>query len=379
MPNGYCEALLLHLESVAGQNYPGQKVTVPGFLNMLLTSPDRPTVLNDANMGGHYRTANVKYMPRTTVSQVSTTDTCAVDVIPAFRETSVTVDNIVQTGVWITDDTIRQYCEDASRTVAIGQPATQLMSQHLSSILHAMNGLYQKIENVATTTMASNFGKHKATGNATAVAVNIKQDVSINDLGTGLTKLLMDAEANEFCGNPVIVGALGGLMHAFSTQYKYRGLASADGFDPLAMANAMGFTFYGSGQTGSTWGAQHIGMFAPGSVHLIERLDNVGAFAGQRGASFFTTITDPRVQCWTPNGLGNMQFDLQVKYIDCPDDLGSNISNGYIAEANVANARGTLLLIKKRYGIFTVPTNAYDGADVIQGGNGTLRYSITNS
>lgn len=379
MANGYCEALLLHLESIAGQNYPGQKVTVPGFLNMLLTSPDRPSVLNDANSGGHYRTARVKYMPRTTVSQVSTTDTCAVDVIPAYKEVDVTVDNIVQTGVWITDDTIRQYCEDASRTVAIGQPATQLMREHLSSVLHAMNGLYQKIENVTTTTMASNFGKHKATGTATAVTVNIEQDASINDLGTGLTKLLMDAEANEFCGNPVIVGALGGLMHAFATQYKYRGLAPADGFDPLGMANAMGFTFYGSGQTGSTWGAQHIGMFSPGSVHLIERLDNVGAFAGQRGASFFTTITDPRVQCWTPNGLGNMQFDLQVKYIDCPEDLGSNITNGYIAESGITGARGTLLLIKKRYGIFTVPTNSYDGADVLQGSNGTLRYAITNS
>ena len=379
MANGYCEALLLHLESVAGQNYPGQKVTVPGFLNMLLTSPDRPNVLNDVNRGGHYRTARVAYMPRTTVSQVSTTDTCAVDVIPAFKEVDVTVGNVAQTGVWIPDDTIRQYCEDASRTVAIGQPATQLMNQHLSSILHSMNGIYQKMENVLTTAMASDFGAHKATGTATAVTVNIEQDATINDLGTGLTKLLSDAEANEFCGSPVIVGALGSIFHQFATQFKFRGLAAGDGFNPMAMAEAMGFTFYGSGQTGTTWGAQHIGMFSPGSAHLIERLDNVGAFAGQRGSSYFTTITDPRVQCWTPNGLSNVQFDLQVKYIDCPEDLGSNIANGYIAASGVADARGTLLLIKKRYDLFTIPTDAYDGADVLAGSNGTLRYAITNS
>ena len=379
MANGYCEALLLHLESIAGQNYPGHKVTVPGFLNMLLTSPDRPTVLADANRGGHYRTARVAYMPRTTESQVSTSDTCAIDVIPAFKETEVTVDNIAQTGVLVYDDTVRQYCEDASRTVAIGQPATQFMQTHLNGILHSLNGLYQKMENVLTTSMASDFGAHKATGNATAVTVNIEQDATINDLGTGLTKLLTDAEANEFCGTPIMVGALGGLMHSFATQFKFKGLAAGDGFDPMMMANAMGFQFFGSGKTGTTWGAQHIGMFAPGSVHLLERQDNVGSFAGQHGSSFFTTFTDPRVQCWTPNGIGNMQFDLQIKYIDCPEDWSANLANGYVSASAVTGGRGYALLIKKRYGLFTIPTDAYDGADVLAGSNGTLRYAITNS
>jgi len=377
MANGYCEALLLHLDSIAGQNYPGQKVTIPGFLNMLMTSPDRPSPIQQGYQGGHYKTVNVKYMPRTTINQVSTSDTCAVDVIPVYKETSVSVNNIVQTGVWITDDVIRQYCEDASSTVAIGQPATQMMNEHLRGVLNAMNGIYQKMENVLTTSMASNFGKHKATGTAAAVQVNIEQDGNLNDLGTGMTKLLMDAEANEFCGTPMFVGALGSLMHAYSIQKQRQGLSPATGFNPEALA--ADFQFFASGQTATTWGAQNVGMFAPGSVHLIERLDNVGSFAGQRGSSFFTTITDPRTQCWTPNGIGNIQFDLQVKYIDCPEDLGSNITNGYISEASVANARGTLLLIKKRYGLFTTPTDAYDGADYMAGSNGALRYTMTNS
>lgn len=379
MANGYCEALLLHLDSIAGSNYPGQKVTVPGFLNMLVSQPDRPSPIQDGYQGGHYRTVNVKYMPRTTINQVSTADTCAVDVIPAFKETSVSVNNIAQTAVWVPDDTIRQYCEDASATVAIGAPPTQMMQQHLSSVLHAMNGIYQKMENVLTTSMASSFGKHKATGSASAVTLNIEQDQSINDLTAGITKLLMDAEANEFCGSPYIIGALGGLMHAYDIQKKYRGLAPTDGWNPQALADASGYQFFASGQTGSTWGANNIGLFAPGSVHLIERLDNVGSFAGQRGASTFTTIVDPRTQCWTPNGLGNLSFDLQVKYIDCPEDLGSNITNGYISEASVGAARGYLLMIKKRYGLFTTPTDAYDGADALAGSNGTLRYNVTNA
>lgn len=377
MANGYCEALLLHLDSIAGQNYPGQKVTIPGFLNMLVSQPDRPSAIQDGYQGGHYRTVNVKYMPRTTVNQVSTSDTCAIDVLPAYKETSVSVNNIAQTGIFMTDDQVRQYCEEASRTVAIGQPATQVMNEHLKAILHSMNGIYQKMENVLTTSMASAFGKHKATGTATAVTVNIEQDGTLNDLGTGMTKLLMDAEANEFCGTPYFVGALGGLMHAYSIQKQRMGLAPGLGYNPEALA--ADFQFFASGQTATTWGAQHVGMFAPGSVHLVERQDNVGSFAGQRGASFFTTIVDPRTQCWTPNGLGNIAFDLQVKYIDCPDDLGSNITNGYIQADSISAARGYVLLIKKRYGLFTTPTNAYDGADVLAGSNGSLRYAMTNS
>jgi len=375
MANGYCEALLLHLDSIAGQNYPGQKVTIPGFLNMLVTSPDRPTPLQDGYVGGHYRQVNVKYMPRTVVAQVSTSDSCGIDLQPAYKETTVSVNNVAQTGLWIADDTVRQYCEDASRTVAVGQPATQMMTEHLRGILHAMNGIYQKMENVLTTAMASSFGNHVATGTATAVTVNIEQDGNLNDLGTGLTKLLTDAASNEFCGTPMFVGALGSLMHAYSIQKNQNALAQAIGFDPSALA--ANFQFFASGQTGSTWGAQHVGMFAPGSVHLVERQDNVGSFAGQRGTSFFTTIVDPRTQCWTPNGLGNIAFDLQVKYIDCPEDA-NNLPSGYLNTESLTG-RGYALYIKKRYGLFTTPKDAFDGGDRLAGSNGTLRYAMTNS
>jgi hypothetical protein len=68
-----------------------------------------------------------------------------------------------------------------------------------------------------------------------------------------------------------------------------------------------------------------------------------------------------------------------VKYIDCPDDLSSNIASVYINKASISAARGYVLLIKKRYGLFTTPTDAYDGADALAGSNGTLRYSISNT
>jgi hypothetical protein len=252
------------------------------------------------------------------------------------------------------------------------------MTEHLNSILHAMNGIYQKMENILTDDVT--WGTHQATGTAGAVTVNIEQDGTLNDLATGLTKLLMDAEVNEFCGSPVMVGPLGSRFHAFDLQNKYKALAPAEGWDPAMLAMNSGYSFYASGQAAATWGnANALGMFAPGSAHLIERLDNVGSFAGQRGSSFFTTIVDPRTQCWTPNGLSNIQFDLQVKYIDCPDDLGRLNGDGVIDPTSLPQARGYALIIKKRYALFQTPTNAFDAADRMAGSNGALLYTITNS
>lgn len=379
MALGYCPALLTHLKQVTQENYPGMKVTVPGFLNMLLTSPGRPTVLQDAYMNGHRRSQSVKYKVRSTEAQVSTSDTCAVDIVPAYKETSVSVDNIAQIGLWYADDTIRQYCEDASRTVAVGAPATPMMAEHLDGILHALNGIYQKMETILTTEMATVWGKHAATGSAAAVSVNIEQDSTLNDLTTGITRLMGDFAENEFCGTPIFVGQLNGLMHRYALQAGARALqAAGTAFDAQRMVDASGFQFFASGKTATTWGSQAIGMFAPGSVHLLERLDNAGAFAGEKGGSTFSTFFDPRVQCWTPNGLGSMAFDLQLKYIDCPESTADMLSSGY---TNVSNAtgRGWAIFIKKRYDLFVTPSDSYDGADRLAGSNGSLLYTISNS
>ena len=375
---GFCEAILLHLESITGQNYPGKKVTIPGFTQMLLDQPDSPTAIQEGFTGGHKRAVRVKYSVRGTVSQVSTTDTCSVDVQPLFKETDVTISNFVSKGFWIPDDLMRQYCEDASRFVSIGQPATPVMNQVLGWVLEDMNSLYQKQEQVLTTAMASAFGKHVGTGSATAVAVNIEQDGNLNDLTAGVLKMLTDAETNEFCGNPMFVGALGGLMHAYDIQRRNRGLYPGVGLDNAGLLDNSGFKFYASGQTGTTWGAQHVGMFAPGSAHYLEYLQNVGSWAGNRGNSTFSTIVDPRVQCWSPNGMSNVRWDMQVRYADCPEDVENFISSGYLSNSSISG-RGYYVRIYKYYDLFTTPTDANDGADRLAGGNDTLRYSLTNT
>jgi hypothetical protein len=375
---GFCEAILLHLDTIAGVNYPGRKVTVPGFTQMLLDQPIAYTPIQEGYMGGQNRTVNVKYATRGTISQVSTTDTCAVDVVPLFKEATPTVDNFVSMGVWIPDSQMRQYCEDAVRTVAVGQPPTPMMVQFLDFLLHQMNSLYQKQENVLATEMASAFGKHVATGTATAVAVNIEQDGNLNDLTAGVLKMLVDAQNNEFCGTPRFVGALGGLMAAYNLQRNFRGLYPGVGLDNAGLLDNAGFRFYASGQTGSAWGAQHVGMFAEDSVHYLEYLQNVGSWAGNRGNSTFSTFTDPRVQCWGTNGTSNVRWDMQVRYADCPEDVANFITSGYV-NSNTISGRGFLVRLYKYYDLFVTPSDSYDGADRLAGTNGTLRYSLTNT
>lgn len=115
--------------------------------------------------------------------------------------------------------------------------------------------------------MAFEFGKHLSTGTATAVAVNIEQDGNLNDLTAALSRCLLMLKITG-SGNPRFVGALGSLMAAYDLQRNLRGLYPGVGLDNAALLDNSGFRFYGSGLTGSTWGAQRVGMFAEDSVHL---------------------------------------------------------------------------------------------------------------
>lgn len=371
MANGFCPALLTHLADYAGPNYPGNKVTMPGLTQYLYNQPNRPQV----GANGHRQSVNVKYMVRGVESQVSTSAGCTVDAVPVYKETTVPISLFVQTGVWFGDDTIRQYCEDMSNTVAVGQPATQMMNAVVDGVFHRMNALYAKMESLLMAKAALNLGKHAATGTTSAVTVNIKQDGTVNDLGTGLTKLLNDADANEFCGDPSFVYGKGSLMAAYDLQMRRNAIGMADG--GVNQAALAGYTGYSSAAvTAGLGNAQNMLSIPEGSIHLVENLRNVGSFAGTRGTSTFGTLVDPRNQCW-----GNLpiQWDFQAKYIDCAEDVSSAIGNGYINSSSITSDRGTLIIISKHFDLFVTPNDAFDGPDRIQGGGRPLLYTISNS
>lgn len=359
MALGYCEALLLHLRSIAGDNYPGTKVTPPGFTQMLIDNPDRPQTIGEAFTDGHKKSVRIKYKVRSVVSQVSTSRSCDYNIVPAYKETTASVNQFVQLGLRIDDETIRNYCKDASASVQVGTPPTALMAEHLDSILHAMNGLYQKMDEVLLTSMQAQFGVNVRTGNNALATININKQLNVQSLNDGLVQILADYEDNELNGQPLIVGS--GLFRNLVRMQPFR-QPDLSGISIQKEVNE--FKFYYDRKASSIFGVNAIGVFAPGSVHLIEYMKNVGSFAGQKGLSTKATMTDPYY---------GVRWDIQFKYVDCPTE----VTNAYTGSTSTID-EGWILIISKNYDLFVNPADAFDGADTLAGVNGTLHYTISN-
>jgi hypothetical protein len=372
MALGYCEAMLLHQKFIAGQNYGGAKRTLNGMVNMLYSATDRPFA--EAYTNGHSRSIRVKYKQRSTEAQVQTSASCGVDVIPAYKETTAAVDQYVQLSAQVTDDKIRLYCEDASRMVsADGQSLTGVspfMAEHYDVLTTLMNGLYSKMETVLTTSMSTKFGMNVRAGSNAAQTVNFNVNGTTQNFNEGITRILTDYQINENCGTPIIVG--NGIIQGFANQLGAVGL-NQYGVDGQAMADKLGFAFYASQKTATTWGANKFGVFAPGSIHIIEDIRNAGNFQMDLGTVKKFTIIDPNNTCWSPNGPVPVRWDVNMVYNTCTETK----TGGYAGSTSVD--AGWQITLFKNYGLFTPPTDLFDGGDALSGDNGTLYYTATNS
>lgn len=371
MALGYCPAILQHLKYLQGCNYTGTKVTPGGFLKMLLeqraSTPNHALTINGEDGQGHYRPVTVKYRNRVTPSEVSDSLDCDIDKIPVYSEQSITRTVDRKYAFTISDESISQYCNEASRMVAVKGAPTPFMEEHLSFFLQSLNGVLGSIDIALLSAMSGSFGTNIVTGSNAAQTVNIDQDADINDLTTGLTKLLADAAANEMCGDLAIVGS--GLMNNYMLQKAAAGLAS-NGID---MSRFTGYKWYHDLYASSSWGSNQVGVFEKNAVHFVDLNRYVGFRAGAKGNSVFFNMPVP-IDCANCNGDYSMLgLDVQLKYRDCPETV--NVA-GY--EGGITVDRGWDVIVSKSFGLF-VPNENYAATDRLDGANGTLRYTITNS
>lgn len=375
MANGFCPSILMQLSEIAQCNTPSFKITPAGFLQKLLE--DKPSLqlltLSDGN--GHQKDVRYKYKKRIVPSQTSTTDDCNVNYIPAWLEAQLATTNFRKIAFFIDDETMAKYCADASRSVMVGQPSTALMQEFMTDIMNSVNGLVGAINQDLLTLQAIKFGVNVVTGTNTAQTVNIPKDATQFDLSSGLTKILSDASENEFCGNIDIVG--NGTMNAFAIQQAVA-CCNAAGID---MSKFTGFRWYNDLYSKAAWGTNQVGVFSQGSVGMIDIVRYQGFRAGDKGVSKFFTMALP-VQCPNCNGgYDQLEIDAQLKYFDCPQDIESE------CDGTVPINRGHVLILSKTFGLFNIPSDAYQneavysdcGTDRLSGNNGTLRYNITNS
>ncbi len=369
MALGYCPALLKHIDEVAEGNSPTRKMHVAGFLATLFCCQNSTvSPINDGNTDdGHTRPLTVKYRQRPTATHVQDEDDCDVNRIPAYAEWTLPTLSHKQTSFFLNDATIQQYCADASVQRSVGAPPTRVMQEHWDLIIEHANILLKEINKDLVADMATSFGLNTTTGYSTGKYINIDRTGG-NILDDGIVELLRDLQENEICAEPCFVG--GGLWAAWNTAKDTFGLNNA-GMD---LSNIGLPKFFFDKDTQSIWGENSAALISPGSVKFIGRNAYTGAFAGQKGTSFFTTLPLPvnEFGCNDDSCLQDLVFDLQLKYIDCPTTITVNGQNTTVN-------RGWQVIISKKYALWVQPTSAYAAGDELAGTNGTLKYFLSNT
>lgn len=366
MALGFCPNLLYHINEIAGENAPGKKMHVAGFLAMLFCCQNSSvSPVNDPFEGGHTRGLNIKYRRRPLVSDVQTEDNCDINTQPGYQEWTIPQLLHRQISFHIADDLIRQYCIDASRMRTTGQPATRVMQEVYDLIVEHANTLMKSINQALVTAQATEFGANVTTGSSGGKFININRNGDQFILDDGIVEMMQDISENEICGTPCLVG--GGLYAAYD---KARALAccNAAGMN-LAAAGVPDFFFDKDTQT--IWGANSVGLFSPGSVKFIGRNKYIGeAWAGEKGTSFFATLPLPVNEFGCADDcLRDLVLDMQIKYFDCPTEIegGETIDRGY------------QVILGKDFHLWTQPDNAFQAGDPLEGTNGTLKYIISNN
>lgn len=369
MALGFCPALLMHMKFVAGENAPETKVTPSGFLAALLEEGVQAQPVGDpfslANAAGHIKDLRLKYYTRTVPGQMKTSDTCDIDLIPAYDEITIDSTDVVKFAVHLDDATVARYCDEASRSVAVGGAPTPFMQEQLAVIMSSMNGFIGKIDQTLLGDVV--WGVNQVSGNNNAVTVNFNDDVTVNLVTEGWTKILQDFAMNEGYGTPIVVGS--GISNAFRHQL-LAGVTNMAQVNNNALYSLL--NYYHDIHAATSWGANQFGVFQRGSLGLVQLDEYVGFRAGVKGTSTFFNAAIPMALPGAGDIPRMLNIDFQFKYNDCPTEE----TVGYSAETI---GRGYTLIMKKNFALWQIPSDAYQASDRLTGNNGSLRYTATNS
>jgi hypothetical protein len=369
MANGYCPALLKHINEIAEGNAPAKKMHVAGFLAALFCVQNSSVApINDGNQSnGHKKTLTVKYRKRPTADDVDDTDDCEVNRIPGYQEWTIPNLGFKKTSWFLSDAEIKKYCDEASAMRNPGGNVPAIMQEHYELLLEHANILLAEINKALVTSMATQFGKNVTTGDSNGKIINIDRSGSKLILDNGIIDMLRDLQENEVCGTPALVG--GGLLAAWDIARTVT-TANAAGFN-MGQLGMPQFFFDKASQ--AIWGDNSAGLMVPGSVKFMGFNEYAGVFAGPKGVSHFATIPMPieAFGCNADACLGDLVFDLQMKYIDCPTEIEVD------GETQTVN-RGWQFILSKRYALWVQPGTAYETSDELYGTNGTLKYFFTN-
>ncbi len=367
--NGFLPYLLLTQKQVFGGATPSSKITPLGFLGMLLANSGASIIGKTTDDGsGHVRDVKIKYKKRPVGGQSGTTDDCTIQSKPIWDEAVIPSLSFRKHGIFLDYETIAKYEKEASQTVAIGKPPIPggIVMEIYNALVDAGNGLLQDVNGDLLTSMAAAFGKNVTTGLNTAKTINFPLSTATNPLTQGLTSLISDVMQNEIrMGNFEIVGD--GLINNVYLQHAFNTQNSKDQNYPAAIPQ-----FYWDPMATSKFGANQFGIFEKNAAQLINVNKFDGFVGGDKLSTFLTTLSLPIVDSMGGTELKDFKFDLQVRHIDCPQEVEIG---GVVTQVG----RGWVLDLMANYALFNIPNDAYEATDRLSGNNGTLRYTATNA
>ena len=366
MADGFRKALLRHISLLTNEANPQTKLDPQGAIN-LLQGQNKPRVLRLNNSAGHKETLDVKYLQRATEELTDSTYSCDQVNENTYKETSVDVSFRRQYAFHIDDETIAKYEDEASRVQRIGNPTTGVLGEIFTQIKAGANAMLSGIASDLWPLMVADIGENIVTGLVAAKTINFPIISTNNDYSTGETEMLSDYRLNGGSGKPQIVGD-GNIFKYFLQQVAKS--ANQAGINTRIFAGGM--DFYHDTKASTELGANECIVYQPDSVQIVEYMEYTGFKAGDKpGASTFFTMFLPM-----DRGDGTVvpvEFDVQVKYQDCPTTL----TDAYYG-TSISAHKGWTVFLRKRGGLFTIPADAYRAGDRLRNNRGSLRFEITN-
>jgi len=269
-------------ESAKKGDYTKFKKGLPSSLREL----DSRRLMNDLrqNMGLDMVRVEIKF----TVDEVRDSPECTYDANEGRLEGTISIDQYAELGFSLSEETIAQYCVDASRVEnwlnsgAPGQaPISGRMNEVMQVVMGTMNAMMTSVEINAANAVASAFGNNLANSPSAPTTVSLPFIYAATNLPVykGMSDLRHQfAYLNRQAGLPQIVG--GGIFDIYNASNPFFGL-NLGGIDMGKTVTPKQYDYYPSNAAPTEFGnANKFAVIAPNSAMMFNRTRNKGSFGG---------------------------------------------------------------------------------------------------
>ncbi len=371
---GIANAILLSQAAVYKNAAPISKVTPPGMMQAILEN-SKPRLLSNVvdDGSGYIRDVKVRFKTRMPAGKTNIGDNCVVNAEPSYGEQTIPALSTRSYGVFFEYDKIEKYAENALQ-VTNGAGSIQMAAEFMEELTAKMNGILADVNADIYSAVASNVGRHAASGSTAARTVNFPLAGTNDNLDAGFNRLMSDMALNEVQWSQL--KAIGAGKSYVKWMQHMNSMVSANQSGINTAALSMPKYYYDPTTATALGGADEFLMMDKDAVQFL----NICKFRGYKGRKvadsefgiFPISLTDS-----LGNPINSFEFDVQVKYNTCPGDVEILESEDY-PEAS-AKGRGVSVFLIARYAPVFQDSASYDSTDRLYLNNGLWNYDATNS